>query len=137
QNVVATVAITSAGPGPEAFAVDISATLPTSNADYTPAAATFTSGATAGATANVVVTAVNDRLVEAMSEKFLGEALSISSSGGAVVTAAGTQDIEVLDNDSASVSVAGGATTLAGGGGVQNAADAPALQTRGAGGARG
>ena len=57
------------------MAVPVSANLP-GNADYTSTAATFAVSSVAGATADISVSAVNDRLVEAITESFAGQALS-------------------------------------------------------------
>src|SRR5205823_3569670 len=72
QNVQATLTLTSDGTGIASdarLAVDVSANLP-GNADYSSTGVTFNSGAAGGATANIVVSAVNDRLVEQTVETF-------------------------------------------------------------------
>ena len=56
-----------------------------------------------GATATIAVTAVDDQLVEATTETFTNQSLTITSSGGANVTASGAQTVVVTDNDSATV----------------------------------
>jgi hypothetical protein len=104
ENVVATLDLVTDGTGTEELAVDISANLP-GNADYASIAASFASGSVDGATANVVVSAVNDAIVEGP-QVFTGEALTITSTGGANVTPAGTRDITVVDNDTAAITFA-------------------------------
>ena len=90
------------------LAVPISVSLP-GNADYTATPATFLPGATNGATANIVISAVDDQVVEPALESFPNQALVLISTGGASVSVAptsGTQQISVIDNDTATVSVA-------------------------------
>ena len=88
--------------------VAVSAALP-GNGDYAATAAVFGVGSVHGATANVVVSAVNDRNVEQSTESFAGQALSATSM--ASVSASGSQTIEVTDNDSASVAITAPGTT--------------------------
>src|SRR6185503_6440202 len=88
--------------------VEVAANLP-GNADYAATAAVFGVGALHGATADVVISAVNDRRVEQVTESFSGQALGATSV--ASVSASGSQTIEVTDNDSASVAITAPATT--------------------------
>jgi large repetitive protein len=90
------------------LAVPISVNLP-GNADYTATPATFPIGTASGAIANISVSAVDDQIVEPPLETFPNQALVLTSTGGASVTIAptsGVQQIGVLDNDTATVSVA-------------------------------
>jgi hypothetical protein len=132
QNVQATLTLTTTGSGAQELAVAVSANLP-GNADYSSVAASFPVGSLTGATANVVVSAVNDRLVEATTETFASQALAITASGGANVNATGSEQINVNDNDSASVSIPNGTTTLTEGGASQNIPATLTLTTNGTG----
>src|SRR5438309_1780586 len=85
------------------------------------------------ATANLVVSAVDDQLVEAITETFAGQALAITASGGANVNATGSQTVQVTDNDSATVSIVGGTTSVTEGGPSQNVTATLTLNTSGAG----
>ena len=94
-----------------AYAVSVS--LP-GNADYTATAATFAAGSTGG-TQNVVLDDVDDLIVEAQ-ETFTAQALAVTSGGGAIVVA-GSRDVVIDDNDSASVAITTpGTTTVTEGG---------------------
>src|SRR5207245_1445100 len=94
----------------------------------------FNSGATSGATANIVVTAVNDTLVEATTETFLAQALSATSAATQAPPASGAQDIVVTDNDTYTVSIAGGTTNVTEGGPSQNVAVTLTLTANGVSG---
>src|SRR5262245_32147733 len=133
QNVVATLTLQTDGSvGAAGLDVPVSANLP-GNADYGSVAASFAAGSADGATANVVVSAEDDQRVEATSESFPGEALTITDKGGADVTAAGTRDIVVTENDSTTVAIATGTTTAAEGGPTQNVTATITLNTSGTG----
>src|SRR5882672_6515365 len=100
------------------------------NADYTATAAVFGVGAVNGATANVVVAAVNDLNVEQSTESFAGQALSATST--ASVSASTSQSIAVTDNDSASVAITtSGTTGVTEGGGSANVGVTLTLTTSG------
>src|SRR5262249_51579644 len=71
--------------------------------------------------------------VEAITETYAGEALSITTSGGANVSASGTQTIAITDNDSANISITGGTTTVAEGGAAQNVFAALSITSSGSG----
>src|SRR5262249_43999734 len=103
QNVTATLTLNTSGSGPQILDVSITANLP-GNLDYTAGAATFAAGSLNGATQNVVVTAIDDQIVEP-TETFAGQALAITSSGQAIVNATGAETVQVTDNDSATVSI--------------------------------
>jgi hypothetical protein len=90
--------------------VPVTANLP-GNADYLPTAATFAAGSGNGATANVVVSAVDDSTVEP-TETFSGQALSATSV--ASVTSSGSQSVVVTDNDTATFTI-GDVTVTEGG----------------------
>jgi VCBS repeat-containing protein len=100
-NVGVTLSLQSVGTGPIQLAVPISATLP-GNADYTATPAMFAAGAADGATANVVVAAVDDNLVEAP-ESFANQALGVSTT--ASTTASGSQTVAVTDDDTATFTI--------------------------------
>ena len=104
-NLTATLDITAIGTGTEELAVTVTANLPTGNAEYTPTGITFNPGAADGLTADIVVAAVDDLRVETSTESIPGQALIITSTGGADVTASGVQQIDVTDNDSAQVAI--------------------------------
>ena len=89
----------------EELAVPVSANLPTGHADYGAAGVTFNPGAVNNDVLNVVITAVNDRRIEASTETFADQALAITSTGGANVTAVGSRTIAVTDNDRANLSI--------------------------------
>src|SRR5262245_20989610 len=132
QNVTATLTLNTTGSGTEGLDVAISANLP-GNADYSATGVTFAVGSVTGATANIAVTATDDRFVEAATESHPGQALTITSTGGANVTASGSRTIDVTDNDSATVSIAAGTTTVAEGGGSENIVATLTLTTTGSG----
>jgi Bacterial Ig-like domain/Calx-beta domain len=109
-KVTATLILQTNGPagGVAQLAVPITVNLP-GNADYTATAATFPVGSGNGATADIGISAVDDQLVEPTVESFPGQTVGITSTGGANVTVAspgGTQQINVIDNDTATVSIA-------------------------------
>ncbi len=87
--------------GSPVLGVPVSANLP-GNADYGSTAATFNVGAVSGATANVVVSAIDDSIVEG-TETFPTEALAVTSAANA--SASGTQAIQVSDNDTATFTI--------------------------------
>ncbi|HVK07871.1 MAG TPA: Calx-beta domain-containing protein, partial [Gemmataceae bacterium] len=131
QNVNVTLTLTANGTaGAGTLDVTVAANLP-GNADYTSTAFTFAAGATSGATGDVVVAAVDDRLIEAATETFTGQALAVTTA--ATATATGSQTVEVTDNDSASVAVAAGTTTVAEGGAAQDVAVTLTLAATGTG----
>src|SRR5439155_431577 len=80
-----------------------------------------------GATANVVVAAINDTLIEG-GEVFLVQALSATGPA----TASGTRTISVTDNDSATLTLSG-STTPAEGGGTGSLTATPMWNTSGSG----
>src|SRR5262249_16851696 len=90
------------------------------NPDYSATAASFGVGAATGATQNVVVSAIDDRRVEAATETFASESLNITASGGANGTAGGTRTLAVAYNDSATVAITSGTTSVTEGGAAQN-----------------
>src|SRR5207249_2260928 len=69
---------------------------------------------------NIAVSAVDDTLVEATTESFSGQALDRKSVVKEKRAASGAQTIQVTDNDSYTVSIAGGTTGVTEGGGSQN-----------------
>jgi VCBS repeat-containing protein len=130
-NIGVTLSLTTGGTGTEQLDVEVTANLP-GNADYSAAAAVFGVGAVHGATADVVVTAVNDRRVEQVVESFAGQALGATSM--ASVSASGSQTIEVTDNDTASVAITAPGTTNVTEGGISAGVGVTlALSTDGAG----
>jgi VCBS repeat-containing protein len=104
--VTATLNLTTTGTGPEELAVPVSANLPAGNPDYVATGVTFNPGDVNGATADIHVDAVDDQRIEASTEAIPGQALAITATGGANVTAAGVQEIDVADNDLAIVTIA-------------------------------
>src|SRR5205085_163536 len=92
------------------------------NADYSTTAASFSAGAVRTDTTNNVVTAANDQLVEATLESFPGQVLSGLSTATQAPAASGSQQIDVTDNDTYTVSIAGGTTAVTEGGSSQNVA---------------
>ena len=117
-NVGVTLTLTTDGTGTEQLDVEVLANLP-GNGDYAATAALFGVGAMNGATADVVVTAVNDRNVEQATESFAGQALSVTSTAN--VSASTSQTINVVDNDSAAVVITTpGTTSVTEGGGSAN-----------------
>ena len=117
-NVGVTLTLITDGTGTEQLDVEVAATLP-GNLDYAAAAAVFGVGAISGATADVVVSAVNDLNVEQILESFPGQALSVTSTASA--SASTSQTINVTDNDSASVAItAPGTTSVTEGGASAN-----------------
>src|SRR5262245_25507707 len=129
-NVGVTLTLDTSGTvGTAQLDVQVSANLP-GNGDYTATAALFDVGAVSGATANVVVTAVNDRNVEQSTESFAGQSLSLTSAANA--SASTSQTIVVSDNDSASVAItAPGTTGVSEGGGSANVGVTLTLDTSG------
>ena len=102
------------------------------NADYAATGVVFGVGAISGDTADIAVTAVNDRKVEQATEVFVGEALSVTSTANA--SASASQTIEVTDNDSASVAIsAPGTTSVTEGGASANVGVTLTLTTDGVG----
>src|SRR5262249_21909661 len=91
--------------GTEQLATDIFVNLG-GNADYTSTGTTFTTGALSGDTANVVVTAVDDRRVESSTETFNDQTLFGSSNASGFTS--GSPNIAVVDNDSATVAITDG-----------------------------
>ena len=130
-NVGVTLTLITDGAGTEELDVELAATLP-GNGDYTATAAVFGVGSISGDTADVVVTAVNDRNVEQSTESFAGQALSVTSLASA--SASTSQAINVTDNDSASVAItAPGTTSVAEGGASANVGVTLTLTTDGVG----
>ena len=76
-----------------------------SAADYTSSSGSFGVGAVSGATSTLTITAVDDQLVEGP-ESFPGVTLSAPTSTASVSTA-GSGTVNITDNDTATVSVAG------------------------------
>ena len=101
-NVGVSLNLLTNGTGAIQLGVPISVNLPMTNADYTPVAATFAAGSVSGATANIVVSAVDDAIVEA-AESFAGQAFSATSD--ASVGVSGVQTINVADNDAATFTI--------------------------------
>lgn len=116
-TVPVTLTITSVGTGPEELAVTMSATLP-GNADYSiQSDAVFAPGALTGDIAQVTIEGTDDRLVEAMTETFIEQSLSIVSDGGSTASfASGGRTVRVSDNDYATISISGGTSTTTEGG---------------------
>src|SRR5262245_39655544 len=110
-TVTVTLDLTANGAAGGTLASNVTATLP-GNADYTATTVTFVAGVAAdGATADITVTAVNDLLIEGP-QSFPGQALSATGPA----TPSGSEQIDVTDNDTATVSIVGGTTTVAEGG---------------------
>src|SRR5262249_14808109 len=116
-----TITAGAGGSGPLQLAYPEGVTLP-GNTHYTASPFTFPADSAHGAAWDLSVTAVDDRRVEAATEKFTGRALQITpdptlnTSGNAVpVTATGSQEIDVNDNDRAQVTFAGTADVTEGG----------------------
>ena len=112
-NVGVTLTLNTNGTGAAELAVPVSVNL-SGNGDYTATAATFGVRATGGASANVVVAAVNDQAVEPFIETFTGQALAVSANGGANVSASTSQRIDVVDNDKARITYSGTANLTEG-----------------------
>ncbi|MBI1312273.1 hypothetical protein GC176_13370, partial [bacterium] len=122
-NVTATLDITSDGTGTIGTDVTVSVGL-TTNADFSDADASF-AAATDGASQmqNIVLTAVDDQLLEATTESYAGQTLTDLMTGGASVTISGTsgsRQVDVNDNETGALSVA--YSDVAEGGGVQTVA---------------
>src|SRR5207247_2552547 len=96
--------------------------------------AVFHAGAVSTDTANIAVSAVNDTLVEASLETFTGQALSATSTATQAPAASGSQTINVTDNDSYTVSIAGGTTAVTEGGSASNVAVTLTLTANGVSG---
>jgi fibronectin-binding autotransporter adhesin len=121
-NVPVTLDLTTDGTGTAGIDVTVSVGL-TTNADFTDADASFTPGDGDPQMQNIVLTAVNDRLLETITENFAGQTLADLSTGGAAVSIAGgsgSYQVNVTDNENAEISVV--YSDVNEGGGVQTVA---------------
>src|SRR5205823_4260856 len=89
--------------------VPVTANLPDTNFDYSSASTTFNVGSTSNAMADILITAVDDRLVEGQ-ETFLAQPLSSLSDATLSPGVSGSRNITVNDNDTATVTLSGTAT---------------------------
>jgi hypothetical protein len=129
-NVTATLTLFTSGTGPQQLASDIVVNL-AGNADYTSTGVTFSAGALSGNTLDIVVSAVDDQRVERTTETFFDQSLlGVSSVNGAT---AGSPNIAVADNDSATVYTPGITAAVAEGGPDNAVQLVLTLQTSGAG----
>ena len=104
QNVQVTLGLTANGAAGGTLEVGVTANLP-GNADYSSTAASFSAGAGDNAMANIVVSAVNDTLVEAATESFAGQAVSATSVATQSPVASGSRTIEVVEDDRATIAL--------------------------------
>jgi hypothetical protein len=142
-NVPVKLTINSTGTGPKTLAYPVSVTLP-ATAQYTVTPYTF--GTTAansadGATGNIVITAVDDQIVQAALTAYTNQALQIvlpanNPQGNPIpVTATGAEEVDVKDNDTAVVTFSGAANVTEGGSPLdtQNVTATLTLNTPGSG----
>ncbi|MBI5759636.1 MAG: hypothetical protein HZA46_14045, partial [Planctomycetales bacterium] len=101
-NLQVTLNLTANGvAGTGTLATTVTADLP-GNADYSTTAAMFSAGAVDGATDDIVVTAIDDNIVESATESFLGVVLTVTAGPA---TATGAEQIDVIDNDTSVITV--------------------------------
>jgi Ca2+-binding RTX toxin-like protein len=135
SNISATLTITTSGTGTEGSDVVVTAGL-AGNADYSNTDATFGTGDFTSDSQDVTITAVNDNRLEATTETFASQTLSVTSGGTADVTVAGgsgSRTVEVADNESATVSIGTATATVVENGSTANVPVTLDLTTDGTG----